>query len=111
MQLWEELQSEISKLDQTLTQLKRYGKEFAQSQSNYYIGLRSEILRLRDNGESVTLASTLAKGTPKVAELRMKRDIAEALYKACQEGIMTYKLKIRIIENQLQREWTSVERN
>ena len=110
MQLWEELQSEIAKLDQTLSQLKRYGKEFAQAQSNYYIELRSEILRLRDNGERVTIITTLAKGTPRVAELRMKRDVAEALYKACMEAINVYKTKIRIIENQFAREWGN-ERN
>ena len=35
-------------------------------------------------------------GIPKVADARFERDCAEAVYKANQEAINTYKLKMRL---------------
>ena len=40
-----------------------------------------------------------------IAKLRMERDIAEALYKSALEAINIYKLKVRIMENQYDKEW------
>lgn len=47
----------------------------------------------------------------KVAEARFKRDVAEAIYKANQEAINTLKLEIRLIESQIQREYTNTSNN
>ena len=44
-------------------------------------------------------------GIPSVAEARFKRDVAEAVYKANLEAINSIKLQMRLLENQLQREW------
>ena len=44
-------------------------------------------------------------GIPAVAELRFKRDVAEAVYKANMEAINSIKLQMRLIEAQLSREW------
>ena len=46
-------------------------------------------------------------GIPSVAEARFKRDVAEAVYKANQEAINSIKLQIRILNDQLDREWHS----
>ena len=48
-------------------------------------------------------------GIPSVAEARLKRDIAEANYKANQEAIQAYKLQLRLMDNQVQREWHTPE--
>lgn len=105
MNLWQEIQDNIAKMEQTLTQLKRYGKEYAESERDYKIALRSEILRLRDEGKPATLILNLCYGTPEIAKLRLDRDIKENLHKACLEALNVYKLKLRILEAQLNREW------
>ena len=55
----------------------------------------------------VTLINQIIYGIPEVAEKRFKRDIAETIYKANQEAIQTTKLQIRVIENQIEREWSN----
>lgn len=44
-------------------------------------------------------------GIPSIAELRFKRDIAKTLYQANLEAINSIKLQLRLIENQIQREY------
>lgn len=62
-------------------------------------------MELRAEGMAVTHLLDIAKGESEIAKLRMERDIAESLYKSCQEAINGYKVQIRILEGQLQREW------
>ena len=111
MTLWEEIVYKRKQLNETLSQLKNYGLKYAEAEKNYKIAFRVEILKLRDEGHSVTLCSSLAKGTNSIANLRFKRDIAESLYKSCQEGLNVFKLELRIIESQLQREWGASGKN
>ena len=89
-------------------QLKRYGKELAQAEHDYKIALRQEALKLRaDEQMPVTLIDKVVYGVPEVADKRLKRDIAEAMYKTSMESINTLKLKIRILDAQINREWNS----
>lgn len=107
MDLYSDLQIQIDLLQKSLESLKKTGKEYADSEKQYKVKLRQEVLKLRNEGEAIGVITLICYGIPEVAELRFKRDVAEALYKANQEAINTYKLKIRIIENQLQREWSN----
>ena len=59
----------------------------AQAERDYKTGLAKEILSLKAEGQSVTLIDKLANGTAHIAELKMKFDIAEAVYNACREKI------------------------
>jgi hypothetical protein len=54
---------------------------------------------------AVTLINQIVYGIPEVASKRFKRDIAETMYQTNLEYINTTKLQLRILENQLQREW------
>jgi hypothetical protein len=100
-----EIQSIRQKLDVSLKMLRRSGRDYAQAEHDYKILLRTECLRLRDEGMAVGMITMTAYGIPKVAEARMKRDIAEATYKANQEALNVFKLQLRIVESQLSREW------
>ena len=107
-----DLLNELNELSINLTksgeQMKRYGKELAEAERDYKITLRQEALKLRaDEQMPVTLIDKVVYGIPDVAEKRFKRDVAESMYKAAQETINTLKLKIRIIDAQIQREWHS----
>ena len=107
-----DLLNELNELSINLTksgeQMKRYGKKLAEAERDYKITLRQEALKLRaDEQMPVTLIDKVVYGIPDVAEKRFKRDVAESMYKAAQESINTLKLKIRIIDAQIQREWHS----
>ena len=107
MDLLNELNIQVDLLQQSLEKLKQTGKNYANCEKEYKVLLRQEILKMRDNGEAIGVITLTCYGIPSVAEARFKRDVAESLYKANQEAIQTYKLKIRILENQIQREWNN----
>lgn len=90
--------------------MAKYGNDLAKAESDYKIILRQEALKLRnDEKMAVTLINQIVYGIPDVAKKRMERDIAETMYKTSQEYINTLKLRIRVLESQLQREWSNVK--
>ncbi len=110
MDLFNEVQDLTTKLASSINQMAKYGKELAEAESDYKITLRQEALQLRaEKNMPVTLIQQVVYGVPEVAKKRMSRDIAETMYKTSQEYINTLKLRIRVLEGQLQREWTNVK--
>ena len=108
MELIEELQKKLDELSISIKRLRKSGSEFAEAERDYRIKLRQEALKLRaEKGMPVTLIAQVVYGVPEVAELRYKRDIAEAMYQANQEHINTTKLQIKILDSQISREWNS----
>lgn len=107
MDLYNELMSKTKDLNIAIKKLRETGTEFAEAERDYKITLRQEALKLRaEKGMPVTLIQQVVYGVPEVAEKRFNRDVKEAVYKANQEAINTIKLEIRVIENQLQREFS-----
>ena len=97
-----------AKLTASGSQLKKYGMEFAEAEKNYKIALRQEALKLREDANMpVTLIDKVVYGVPEVADKRFKRDVAETMYKVSLESINTLKLKMRILDAQISREWNS----
>lgn len=105
MNLYNELQAKTKQLDISIKQLRKNGTEYAEAERSYKILLRQECLKLRDEGMAVGMIDKTCYGIPSVAEARFKRDVAEAVYKANLEAINSIKLQMRLIENQLSREW------
>lgn len=110
MDLQVELNTNIKLLQESLESLKVTGRTFATAERDYKVILRQEVLKLRDEGVAIGVITLICYGIPKVARARYERDCAEAIYKANQEAINTYKLKIRLIENQIGREWVNDSR-
>ena len=106
MDLITELEQKRKQLDQGILDLRKNGTARAKAEKEYKILLRMECLKLRDEGMAIGMIDKTCYGIPSVAEARYKRDIAETLYNAHQEAINSIKLQIRLIESQLQREWT-----
>lgn len=107
-----ELNDLCAKLSASGGQMKRYGKELAEAERDYKISLRQHALQLRTTQDMpVTLINQVVYGIPDVADKRFKRDVAEAMYKTAQESINTLKLKIRILDAQISREWGNAGRN
>ena len=107
MELQEELNKQVELLQKSLEKLKETGRAYAEAERKYKVILRQECLRLRDEGMAIGMIDKTCYGIPKVADARFDRDCAEAVYKANQEAINTYKLKIRLLESQIGREWSN----
>ena len=104
-----ELQSKTQQLEMSIKQLRTSGTDYAQAERDYKVLLRQECLKLRDDGMAIGMIDKTCYGIPSVAEARFKRDVAEAVYKANLEAINSIKLQLRLLENQIQREWSQSE--
>lgn len=102
--LWSEIQSKTRQLEYSVKELRKSGTAYAEAERSYKVKLRETALRLRSQDMAVGMISMTVYGVPEVAELRFKRDVAEAVYKANMEAINAIKLEIRIINEQLSRE-------
>ena len=106
-----DLVEQINKLNSELTQsiklLRRNGNEFAKAEREYQVAKAQTVLKMKDAGASITEIGLSIKGQPEVAELLFKRDVARVMYEANQEHINTVKLQLRLLDNQMQREWNS----
>lgn len=105
MDLITERETKQKQLDKAIRDLRGNGTAYAEAERDYKILLRQEVLKLRDEGTAIGVIDKICYGIPSVAEARYKRDVAEAIYKANQEAINSLKLQIRIIDNQVAREW------
>lgn len=104
--LWTDINKRLDLLDVAVKEVGSRGRAYAEAESEYRTALASEMLRLRDDEKyPVTLCPDLARGNRKVALLKVKRDTSEALYKASLESININKLRIKILEAQLEREY------
>lgn len=106
LDLLNELNDLYNKLTHSGEQMKKYGIALAHAEQDYKICLRQHALELRATQDMpVTLIQQVVYGIPEVAKKRLDRDIAETMYKTAQESINTLKLKIRILDAQISREW------
>ena len=100
-----DIQSHIAKLNTSIKMLRKTGTEFAEAERDYKILLRQEALKLRDDGMAVTMIDKVVYGIKGVADAKFERDVAQATYEANKESINVLKLQIRILDNQVSREW------
>ena len=108
MDLLEQINKLNRELSQSIKLLRSNGEDFAKKERDYKITLRQEALKLRqEKGMAVTLIDLIIYGVPEVAEKRFARDVAQAMYEANKEHINTVKLQLRLLENQLSREWSN----
>lgn len=105
IELINELNEKTKALSKSVSYMKEAGREFALKEHDYKIALAKEALTLRDSGMAVTLIDKVIYGDDTVALKRQERDIAEVMYETARENINALKVQIRVIENQIQREW------
>lgn len=103
--LIQEIGAKSAMLDAAIKQLGIRGKAYAQAEHDYRVAMRKKVLEERSNGTPVTIISDLCRGDPEVAMLRLNRDIALTVYESAKEAIQSIKLQIRILDNQVSREW------
>lgn len=108
MDLYNDIQQLMNELSTSIKLLRKNGNELASAERDYKVTLRQEALKLRSEQDMpVTLINQIIFGVPEVAEKRFKRDVAQTMYDTNQEHINVTKLKLRLLEAQLNREWSS----
>jgi hypothetical protein len=105
MDLYDEIQKLMAELTTSIKQLRQHGARLADAEKDYKKTLTQEALSLRAGDMPVTLINSIIYGLDDVAEKRFTRDVCQATYDANKEHINVCKLKLRILENQLSREW------
>ena len=107
MDLVNELNNLIKKLDVSVKSLRNTGSDYAKAYTDYRVALAKELMILKEEGYAITLAGDIARGKPEIARLKFKEISTEAIYKANQEAINSTKLQIKIIQEQLNKEYSS----
>lgn len=107
--LLNELQNLTKQLSNSLKQLRTNGIKLAEAEKEYKIAVNKKALLLRSEDMPVTLIQQVIYGYEDIAQLRFLRDSADVVYRANMEAINTLKLQIRIISNQIEKEWTNVD--
>ena len=105
MDLYNELMQKTKQLEISIKELRNSGTKYAEAERNYKVLLRQECLKLRDEGMAIGMIDKTCYGIQSVADARFKRDVAEAVYRANLESINSLKLQMRLIENQISREY------
>jgi hypothetical protein len=105
MDLWLELEQKRKLLDEAINTLANNGYDLAAKERDYKIAINKKALELRAEDMPVTLINTIIYGYEDIATLRFERDTAQVKYNSNLEYINTIKLQIRILENQLSREY------
>lgn len=105
--LYAQLDELNAALMRELETCKTSGCQYAENEAEYRKALRVEILMERENRTPVTIIGDVCRGKEEIAELKQRRDCSEAIYKASQEAINVYKLRIRMIDAQITRTWNS----
>jgi hypothetical protein len=106
MDLVNDLFRKTKMMDAAIKRLANEGQKLAESERNYKIALRQEVLKLRELGMAVGIIDKIVYGVPDIADLRFNRDVAETLYKTALEYLNTLKLEIRVIQSQVDKEWS-----
>lgn len=104
-ELMMELGEKVKTLDQALLQIKKRGKDYAQAEHDYRVELSKKMLEEREKGTPASILGDVCRGSGEIARLRLKRDVGEAMYKAAVEACNVYKLQLRILESQIEREY------
>ena len=106
MDLTAERDTKLKELDVAIKSLRKTGSEYARAYTDYRVALAKEQERKKNEGYAITLAGDISRGNPEVAKLKYKEISSEAIYFANREAINSLKLQIKILQEQINKEWT-----
>ena len=99
------MHAKVSELESALNELASTGVAKALAERDYKMKLSEWSMRLKSDGYSGTMIDKVIYGIDKVAETRYQRDVAEVLYQVAIERINCTKLEIRVLDEQIKREY------
>ena len=92
-------------LTSALSEYKKRGQDYAKAYRDYRVKVAQKLLELKAEGMPVTISYDIARGNKEVAKAKEQEIITECLYKSCQEAINVYKLKIKILQSQIDNDY------
>ena len=110
MDLYEQIITDTRKLETTIRLARKYSLDYAEKERQYRILLSQRLVQLRAEGQAVTSRNDIVRGEKEVSTLRYNRDVAEGMKDSAKETINYLKLKLRLLEAQLEREWTQAKK-
>ena len=105
MDIANEISQKTALLDNSIKMLRKTGSDYAKAYTDYRVALAEELLVLKNDGYAITLAGDIARGKPEIAHLKFEEISKEAIYKANMESINVLKLEIKIIQEQINKEY------
>lgn len=105
MELWQEIQEKQKMLDKAIKELAQNGYKLAECERDYKIAVNKKALELRSQDVPVTLINQVIYGYEDIAKLRFERDTAQVKYNANLEYINVLKIQVKLMSNQLDKEW------
>ena len=107
MDIVNEINQKTILLDNSIKMLRKTGSDYAKAYTDYRVALAKELLILKNEGYAITLAGDIARGKPEIAHLKFEEISKEAIYKANMESINVLKLEIKILQSQMDKEWSN----
>jgi hypothetical protein len=109
MDLVNQLMTKTKMLEPAIRRLANEGQAYAAAERDYKILLRQEALKLRQADMAIGMIDKTVYGIPEVANMRFERDVRETLYKTALEYLNTLKLEIRVLQSQIEKEWSHAD--
>lgn len=107
MDLVNELLHKRTQLRPALEKLRKAGHDLAKAEYDYKRALRKDVLIERAKETAVGVIDKITYGEDTVSMLRLRRGIALTDYEMYKEIILLLKLEIRVLDNQIAREWST----
>lgn len=108
--LWVRIEECMRLVDLALKEAKRRGAVMVEKEAAYYTAKAAESFRLLEAGYANTYIQTVIKGRPGVSEAMSEYHAAEVEYRNANEAINVMKVKLRVLENEQEREWMQAKR-
>lgn len=105
MILYEDILAVLDEVDQLVKSSRVTGCQHAENLCEYRKELAKTMLRLKASGMAVSIAKDVARGEPRIAEMKRAELASEALHRADLEAIQAKKLRVRIMQAELDKEW------
>lgn len=108
--MWNEIQNTLNLLDLTIEESLHHGLRMSAAQTKYYTVKALRVRELMQEGKSATAIELIIKGEAKVNDALQEFQDAKVEYDNSREAINALKLRIRVLESQLEREWEQAKR-
>jgi hypothetical protein len=96
-----------AKMKPALEKMRKAGHDLAKAEYEYKKALRKEVLIERAKETAVGVIDKIIYGEDTVGMLRLKRDVALTDYEMYKELVMLLKADLRLLDNQIAREWSN----
>jgi hypothetical protein len=93
-----------------LEKMRKAGHDLAKAEYDYKKALRKEVLMERSKETAVGVIDKIVYGEDTVAELRLKRGIAQSDYEMFKVLVWLLQADLKLLDNQIGREWSNSDR-